>query len=96
MCKIGHEKVGHPIVSTGLLTTVPDATEDADLIDQMRRSMRDTNKNIIELMKWTPGTGKTYVAEKVAIEMAADGLTTVFAMLSKKRRQCKIDLATKE
>jgi len=87
MCKIGHEKVGHPIVSTGLLTTVPDATEDADLIDQMRRSMRDTNKNIIELMKWTPGTGKTYAAEKVAIEMAADGLTTVFAMLSNERAE---------
>ena len=59
----------------------------ADKIKQMRRAMHDTDRSILELMKWTPGTGKTYAAQAVAVEMAKRGQATIFAMQSNERAE---------
>jgi len=58
-----------------------------DKIKQMRQAMQDTDRSILELMKWTPGTGKTYAAQAVAVEMAKRGQATIFAMQSNERAE---------
>ena len=63
------------------------STEEAGKKPQMRQAMQDTDTSIIELMPWTPGTGKTYAAEAVAAEMAEPGQATIFARQSKERAE---------
>ncbi len=46
-----------------------------------------SDPSVISLIKWTPGTGKTYWAQQVAVEQAKDGKTTAFLMQSNQRAQ---------
>ncbi|MDP6651980.1 MAG: hypothetical protein QGF90_07735, partial [Gammaproteobacteria bacterium] len=64
-----------------------EAAETTDTTGQMREAMQDTDTGTVELMRWTPGTGKTYAAEAVAAEMAESGQATVFAMQSNDRAE---------
>lgn len=61
--------------------------ESADQIGMMRQAMQCTDTSTVELMKWTPGTGKTYAAQAVAVEMAERGQATIFAMQSNERAE---------
>jgi len=61
--------------------------DEAGKLAQMRQAMQDTDTSIVELMKWTPGSGKTYEAEAVASEMAEGGQATIFAMQSNDRAE---------
>ena len=63
------------------------STDEAGKMAQMRQAMQDTDRSVVELMPWTPGTGKTYVAQAVAVEMAERGQATVFAMQSNERAE---------
>ena len=79
-----------PDDQSGQLTIQAKETEtgkSADQVGMMRQAMQDTDTSTIELMKWTPGTGKTYAAEAVAVEMAKRGQATIFAMQSNERSE---------
>ena len=59
----------------------------SQLKNQIQSAMYDLDPHTIELVKSTPGIGKTYQAEAVAVEKARLGQTTIFAMQSNKRAQ---------
>ena len=61
------------------------SNDEADKTAQMRQAMLSTDISIDELMKWTPGTGKTYEAGAVAVETAEHGQATAFLMLTHER-----------
>ena len=61
--------------------------DEAGKLAQMRQAMQDTDTGIVELMKWTPGSGKTHEAEAVAAEMDEGGQATIFAMQSNERAE---------
>ena len=56
-------------------------------LGQKVRSSIMSDPSVISLIKWTPGTGKTYLAQQVAVEQAKDGKTTAFLMQSNQRAQ---------
>jgi hypothetical protein len=64
-----------------------DIRHKTDAVEQMRQAMQDTDTSIVELMKWTPGSGKTHEAEAVAAEKAELGQATIFAMQSNERAE---------
>ncbi|MDP6650843.1 MAG: hypothetical protein QGF90_01805, partial [Gammaproteobacteria bacterium] len=71
----------------GQLTIQTEEAETANTASLMHLAMQDTDTSTVELMRWTPGTGKTYAAEAVAVEMAKRGQATVFAMQSNERAE---------
>ena len=79
----GRQETGSADVRPESATT----SDSTDLIQQLLQSMSDTDKSTIELMRWTPGTGKTFAAEAAAVKLAEQGLSTIFAMQSNERAE---------
>ena len=63
------------------------STNSKDLEKKFREPLRDLKNGEIMLQKWTPGTGKSYQAQKYAIEEAKKGRTSVFGMQSNQRAE---------